>query len=161
MSASNLPGKTQLSNLWKWGGLAGALAGGFLLLTGFGPAGAGWRSPDKIDKFITFRINDMLDDITATPTQREKVLAAKDAVLASFLKNRDSRRQTHQLLVAEWNSDTPDAKAVHAAIDAQIDAIRAMAHQAADQALEIHAVLTPEQRAQVAHRFGHGPLSMP
>jgi Spy/CpxP family protein refolding chaperone len=137
------------------------LGGGFVLLTGFGPGQFhGHMSPEKMDKFITFRLNDTLDDLNATPAQREKVLAVKDKLLADFQANKTIRQQTRQTLVAQWNAEKPDAKAVHDAIDRQIDQMRAFAHEAADQALLVHDILTPEQRSQVAGEFAHGPGAM-
>ncbi len=153
--------KLTLGKIGKWTGITGAVVGGFVLLSGFGPGQRGWRSPDKIDKLVTFKLNDMLDDIGATPAQREKVLAAKDKVLGDFLKNRDTNRQTREAMVAQWKSDQPDAKAIHAAIDARIEQMRALAHEAADQALEIHEVLTPAQREPLAGRFAGGRMFEP
>ena len=40
-----------------------------------------------------------------------------------------------------------------ALVDARIDAMRTMAHEAVDAAAEVHATLTPEQRAQVSKRL--------
>jgi Spy/CpxP family protein refolding chaperone len=157
--------KTVSGKVLKLTGAAGVLAGGFLLLTGFGPGqgglGHGWRSPEKIDKFVTFRLNDMLDDIKATPQQRAAVLASKDKVLSSFLQNAESRKETHHQIVEQWKSSNPDAKAIHAAIDAQIEKTRALAHQAADEALAVHAILTPEQREQIAGRMAGGKMFEP
>ena len=46
---------------------------------------------------------------------------------------------------------------VRARVDARmghaLDALRAFAHETADAALKIHALLTPEQRAQVSRRL--------
>ena len=137
----------------KWVVTAAALAGGFVLLSGFGPRRQ--MNPEKVDKFLTFRINDALDDIKATPEQREKILAIKDQLLPEFLNARTDRRETRQQLVAQWRSENPDPKAVYAAIDAEVERRRALAHKAADALLQVHAILTPEQREQLQGRFGH------
>jgi Spy/CpxP family protein refolding chaperone len=142
-------------------GSAVGLAGAFVLLSGFGAWGMHHGfNPEKMEKFITYRVNDTLDDLKATPEQRQKVLAAKDLLVGDFEKQIPAHRQMRQELLAQWNTETPDAKAVHAAIDARFDAMRALAHEAADQMIQIHGVLTPEQRAQVAERFArHHPMA--
>ena len=48
--------------------------------------------------------------------------------------------------------DEPDAKKLHALVDERVDEMRALAHQAVDSAIELHGVLTPEQRAEIAKR---------
>ena len=55
--------------------------------------------------------------------------------------------------IGEWIKDEPDADRVHAIIDERIEAFRAVAHKAADEALATHALLTPEQRAEIGERI--------
>jgi Spy/CpxP family protein refolding chaperone len=146
----------RISTASKWIGASVGLACGFVMLSGF--SGKHPFDPEKADKFITFQLNDMLDDINATPDQRQKVLAVKDKILSTMASNRSIRESTHEVIATQWKSDKPDAAAIHAAIDKEFDAMRAAAHAAADQAIEIHAILTPEQREQVGGKL-HGILS--
>ncbi len=115
------------------------------------PMGFGHHlSPEKAYKFITFRVNDKLDDLKANPAQRQEVNAVKDQLFDQAKGIFAGRKDLHDQLVAQWNSAQPNAKQVHSLIDQRIDEMRAFAHSAADGALKVHDVLTAEQRAQLS-----------
>ena len=107
-------------------------------------------SPEKAYKFVTFKVNDTLDDLKANPGQRQEVNAVKDQLFAQAKGIFAGRKDLHDQLVAQWSSAQPDARQVHALIDQRIDEMRAFAHNAADGALKVHDVLTPDQRAQLS-----------
>lgn len=126
----------------------------FVLLTGFAFRGGhgGWggpRDPERLKQMITWRMDDRLEDLKATDAQKQALHGLKDSLFADgqrlFAEQKDARAE----LLGQWDSPTPDAQAVHALVDARLDALRAFAHQVADAALEAHRVLTPEQRARV------------
>jgi periplasmic protein CpxP/Spy len=127
----------------------GCVAIGLLAGFGFGRA-RGPMDPKKMEKFITWRINDVLDDINATPTQRAAVLAVKDRLLPEAGRLMMERKGTHEVFAQAWKSDKPDAKALHLLVDQRADEMRALAHKVLDGALEIHDALTPTQREQLA-----------
>lgn len=131
--------------------------GGILALGGFagchrGPGGH-HRDPKEVAAFVTERVEDALDDLEATPAQREKILAVKDRLLAEGLKARGDRDALHTELLAMWKADAVDRARLHAIVDQRIDALRAFAHAAADGAADAHDTLTPEQRAKVAKKI--------
>jgi protein CpxP len=136
--------------------LTAALAvGAILALAGFTygrPFGHGHlrASPEKIHKLITFKVNDTLDDLSATQAQRQEVNAVKDQLFLQAQGLFAGHKELHDQFLAQWNSAQPDAKQVHALIDQRADELRAFAHGAADAALKVHGVLTPEQRAQLS-----------
>lgn len=144
---------------WKKTGLvalgAVLLAGGFLTLTAFrhGPGGCGPRDPARMERFIGNRLDDLLDDLQATPEQRQRIGAVKDRLLARARELRAGAPADHQALLAQWESPNPDLSRVHALIDQRGDGMKAFAHEAADALAEVHAVLTPEQRAQLAKKI--------
>lgn len=133
-----------------------AAAGGLLLATGFatgchrGPGAH--RDPAEMAKFVTARVDDALDDIDATPAQREKIHAVKDRLLAQGTKLHADRAALHAELLAMWKADPIDRARLHAIVDERIDALRAFAHAAADGAADAHDALTPEQRAKVGKK---------
>lgn len=130
-----------------------ALAAGFVLLTGFHGGCTGHHpDPARIDKMVTAHLDDALDDLKATDAQRAQVLALKDKLLKDVAALRQGQADAKRALVAQWDSATPDRAAVHALVDARIDAIRAFAHEAADAGLDLHGILTPEQRAQISKK---------
>jgi Spy/CpxP family protein refolding chaperone len=134
-----------------------AAAGGLLLTAGFvsgchrGPGGH-HRDPAEVAKFVTERVDDALDDLDATPAQREKIHAVKDRLLAEGAKVRGDRQALHAELLAQWKADQVDRARLHQIVDERIDALRAFAHSAVDGAADAHDVLTPEQRAKVAKK---------
>ncbi len=137
--------------------LAGVAAlAAVVALTGFA-SGCGRhghpRDPAQVQAFVDSRTSHALDDLDATPDQRAQVKQLVDAVVADGLKLRDGQREAARALVAQWDAATPDAAQVHALVDARVDALRAFAHEAADAALKVHGVLTPEQRAKVSKRL--------
>lgn len=109
--------------------------------------------PARIDRFVTAHLDDALDDLDATAPQRQRVHQLKDKLLEDGAALRQGQRDARRQLVAQWDSDRPDAARVHALVDARIEALRAFAHEAADAGLELHGMLTPEQRAKVSKKI--------
>ena len=139
-----------------------AAAGGMLLAAGLaagchrGPGGHP-RDPAAVAKFVTGRVDAALDDVDATPGQREKIHAIEDRLLAEGQKLHADREKLHPELLAMWKGDAVDRARLHALVDERIDALRAFAHAAADGAADAHDALTPAQRERLAKRFeGHG-----
>ncbi len=121
------------------------------------PAGCGRHhgrpDPARVDRFVTAHLDDMLDDLDATAPQRARVHELKDKLLKDGAALHQGQRDARKELVAQWDSATPDAARVHALVDARIDALRAFAHEAADAGLELHGLLTPEQRTKVSKKI--------
>lgn len=137
--------------------LAGLVAAGALVaLTGFrGGCGGhhrGGRDPAQVAAFVTDRVDDVLDDLDATPDQRARIHAVKEEMLAAGRKARERRGATHETLLSEWRSATPDRARLHALVDERMEELRALAHEAVDAGAEVHAVLTPEQREKLARK---------
>jgi len=144
---------------WKKIGLgilgAALLVGGFATLTAFrhGPGGCGGHGdPARMERFIGARLDDVLDDLSATPEQRAKIVAVKDRLVAEGKALRAAQPEAHALLLEQWESPNPDVARVHALVDQKADAMKGFAHKAADAMAEVHATLTPEQRAQLAKK---------
>jgi Spy/CpxP family protein refolding chaperone len=137
------------------GGAAGLAA--IAVLAGFrggcGGHHAHGRDPAEVAAFVTDRVDDALDDLDATPEQRQRIHAVKDRLLSEGMKLRGTRGETHREVLAQWDAAQPDAARLHALVDARIDEMRAIAHQGVDAAVEVHGVLTPEQRARVSRKM--------
>jgi Spy/CpxP family protein refolding chaperone len=137
------------------GGAAGLAA--IAVLAGFRGGCGGHhhhgRDPAEVAAFVTDRVDDALDDLDATPEQRQRIHAVKDRMLAEGMKLRGTRGETHREVLAQWDSAQPDAARLHALVDARIEEMRAIAHQGVDAAVEVHGVLTPEQRAKVSRKL--------
>jgi protein CpxP len=132
-----------------------ALAAVFALLTGFhgGCSPGAHADPARIDRLVTAHIDDALDDLKATDAQRAQVHVLKSQLLQDGQKFAAGQREARKALVAQWDAAQPDAAQVHALIDARIDALRALAHETADSAIQLHGILTAEQRAQISKKI--------
>ncbi len=111
------------------------------------------RRADKIHERITSRLDDGLDELEATAEQRTKVHAIKDQLFDEALSLRKGSKEARKTALEELKQDEPDAKKLHALVDERVDEMRTLAHQAVDSAIELHGVLTPEQRAEIAKRI--------
>jgi periplasmic protein CpxP/Spy len=134
-----------------------------LLLFGVGAvavaaSGCAWRhhgsrDPAQVAAMATKHVEDVLDDLNATPDQRTRILAIKDRLLAAVQAAHADRKATHEAVLAAWKSDAPDAAGLHALVDQRMDELRKLAHQAVDSGVEVHGVLTPDQRAQLTRKI--------
>lgn len=137
--------------------LAGLLAVvGVVALAGFrGGCGGhhrGGHDPERMAAFVTDRVDDALDDIDATPEQRAQIHAVKDRLVEAAVKAHQGRRATHDTILEEWRSASPDAAKLHALVDERVDEMRALAHEAVDAGIEVHGILTPEQREKISRK---------
>jgi Spy/CpxP family protein refolding chaperone len=125
------------------------------LLAAVGLTACGHHRPDpaRMQKMVTRQVENALDDLKATPEQRQTITAVKDRLLARG----QALRGDHQALAREaltlWEADRFDRARALALVDARLEAMRTMAHEAVDATAEVHQALTPEQRAQVAKRL--------
>ena len=120
------------------------------LLAGFRWAGRGMHDPERVRQVITWKVDDALDGIEASDAQRQEVHRLKDSLLDEGRQLMVGHRESRGELLAQWESATPDAQRVHALVDGRVDAMRAFAHRVADALLEVHRLLTPAQRQEVA-----------
>ena len=128
-----------------------------VLLSGFGWRGGhhgGWgRDPERIKQFVTWRLDDKLEDLKATEAQKKSIHALKDRLFEDGKQVMADHQAVRAEAFAQLSSEQPDAAKLHALVDARFDAMRALAHKATDAALEAHKVLTPEQRKALADEF--------
>lgn len=146
--------------MWKKIGMvSGALlllGIGLVTLTAF--SGGGWchrghRDPAQVAAMVTNHVEDALDDLHATPDQRTRILAVKDRMLAEAQQAHGDRKATHEALLDAWKSDAPDAAKLHALVDQRVEEMRKLAHEAVDAGIEVHGILTPDQRAQLTKKI--------
>jgi protein CpxP len=124
---------------------------GALTLTAFrGPCHG---DPARMDRFVTHRLDDMLDDIHATDPQRQQIRSIKDRLVADAKALHAGHGDVHKDLLAQWQSDAPDAARVHAIVDARAASMKKFADEVADSLLQVHGILNPEQRAQIAKKL--------
>jgi hypothetical protein len=95
------------------------------------------------------RVERALDWLELEGEARERARAAGLRLAGEVDGLRRDGTQLAATLLAQWRSDVPDAAALHGAVDREIDGLRARAHRALDDVLELHAILDDEQRAEV------------
>lgn len=123
-----------------------------LLLAACGGANDVGDSPSALlerQRQMDRRLDRVLDRLNATPDQRTRIRQLKDSLVQKALPLRRSHSKLEKELRAEWTGPGPDRRAIHAAVDRQIDQVRALAHLAVDRAVDLHAILTAEQRAEL------------
>ncbi len=121
------------------------------LLSGFR---SGWkRDPERIKQMITWKLDDKLDDLDATDAQKKSVHAVKDRLFEDGLRLAQEHKATRMEVLTQLESPNPDAQKLHAVVDERIDAARAFAHKVVDAALEVHRILTPEQRKELSTEY--------
>jgi Spy/CpxP family protein refolding chaperone len=115
-------------------------------------AGPGFFGKDeaRAQRFVSFIVEDTLDELDATPDQREDVQAIKDRLMKKALAMKGQREGVKREVRGILESDKPDGDRLHAIIDEQSRQMTAFGHEVADAALELHAVLDDEQRAELA-----------
>lgn len=133
--------------------VAGSAVLAFVVLSGFrgghGHMGWGPRDPERVKQMLTWRMDDRLEELKATDAQKQALHGLKDSLFEDGKRLFEEQKGAREQMLQQWESPHPDAQAVHALVDARVDAFRAFAHKVADAALEAHRLLTPEQRQQV------------
>jgi Spy/CpxP family protein refolding chaperone len=116
-----------------------------------GASGCGGRhSPERVEKLVQWRVDDALDELDATPAQRERVQALAKEQVQRTKPLVEQAQRARTALIAEWKAPTPDAAKAHQLVDAQLDSVRSFAHGLVDAALEVRGLLTPTQREQIS-----------
>lgn len=101
------------------------------------------------------RVDRVLEQVNASKEQRGRARAVVGKALTDLEPWPAATRRLRADLEAAWRSDTPDRAVLHRRVDEEIEALRGLGHALVDDGLELHDVLTFEQRAALA-RDGHG-----
>lgn len=118
-----------------------------------GLSACGGARGDRLEKMVQWRVDDALDELDATQAQRERVQALTKETIANAKPLGEQVQAARSSLVSEWKSSKPDSTKVHQLVDAQLESVRAFAHQLVDRAVEVHQLLTPAQRDQISDRL--------
>jgi periplasmic protein CpxP/Spy len=117
------------------------------------------RDPNQAYALITSKVDKLMNEIDATDAQRAQINQLKDKLFQEGMNLRQNRQSLRQQLFANWDAAQVNASDVHAQVDKQVDAWRAFAHDAADASIQLHDLLTPDQRTQLkqilSKRFDH------
>lgn len=129
----------------------GILVAALALLAGF--AATHQPRSKRAYGFLSYRVNSILDEIKANDSQRAQVNAIKDQLFNDGLALKQANRAVREELIGQWDSDVMDSAKIHALVNQRVDAFRAFANKAADDAVKVHDLLSAAQRAQVKQEF--------
>jgi periplasmic protein CpxP/Spy len=133
-----------------------ALAG----VAGVGGLGASaWRAhggfgghrhdPEMMHRFVQFAVNEKLDEVDATPEQRQKVKEVTGRLLQEAKALHQAKADLHDQMAELLAQDQPDAARAKALVQARVQEFSRFADDATDALLELHRTFTPEQRAKL------------
>lgn len=125
---------------------------GMMMVSVLALSACGWRA-QRVERMVQLRAEDALDALDATPVQRRRVRQSMRELVNAAGPLVKQAQGDGQVLLGEWRSTSADPAKVHAVVDAELELLRTLAHQGADAALELRALLTPEQRDRVAHQI--------
>ncbi len=110
----------------------------------------GFMTPERVHKMITWKVNDVLDELDATDFQRTRVHEIKDRLFNDGHKFHAAGIDDHKLLLDQWRSETLDRDVIDDVVDRQFERKREMSKKVIEAATEIHEILTPAQREKIA-----------
>jgi len=100
-------------------------------------------------KFMDFVVNEKLDEIGATEAQKQKVRGIKDRLVQDGKALHQDHAALHQELLGLLEQDNPDPARLKALVHERAEAVTRFADEAADAAIELHGVFTPDQRKKL------------
>ncbi|MSQ83386.1 MAG: hypothetical protein EXR77_10955 [Myxococcales bacterium] len=104
----------------------------------------------RMGQFWAERMTDRaFDHLQCTPDQRKSLVAIRERVTAQFEAMHGERRKHLEGALTLWQAERLDAAAVQGHLDIGRKRAQLMADFAVAQALEVHKVLTPQQRAKL------------
>lgn len=133
---------------------AGALA--VVLAAGAWAMGPGWGGGHRghmMKHMISARIEDLEDEIQATPQQRQVIEQAKNEIVAALEARAKDRRAAHGQLMEALTGDKVNEAQLYAFADARAKDVQDLAKIIVPQIVKVHDVLTKEQRDKLAARI--------
>ena len=115
-------------------------------------SGKSWHG-EKFERFVEWKVEDMLDEVEATDDQREKVSAITTAALADMGEFRDFRREGRQALVEALTQETVDREALEALRQSKLETADRASRRLLTALADVAEVLTPAQRAELAEEW--------
>ena len=132
------------------GALVLAIAGTALSTGGYSK----WRGDgDRFDRFVEWKVEDMLDEVDATDDQREKVHAIAAATLADMEEFRDFGREGRLALIAALTQETVDREALETLRQNKLATADRASQRLLTALADAAEVLTPAQRQELVEEL--------
>lgn len=107
----------------------------------------------RIERHSETMVEDVMDDLDATEDQRRAAQVIRVRLVAEALPMLEGQEKAKQLFKQQWASDRPDPDLLRRVVDERVDAFRRVLHLAVDGAVELHEILTPAQRQELAEEW--------
>jgi len=107
------------------------------------------RDPEKMRKFVQWKVDDTLDDVDATESQKKQILAISDKIIRDFQQMHDAKDRDHEAILTELERDRPDAQYFHDLLDKRTAELNKLGHTTIDRMLQAWQVLDRSQRAEL------------
>ncbi len=137
-----------------------ALAVGLAVAAGAGAHGGhGGHRPQGpegamlVPQMVEWVVNSALAGQGVSDAQRSRLLAVKERVTSQAEAVHAQHAATHEEFKRQWDADAMDAARLHALVDERVEDMRRALQSAVDGLVEVHDILTPEQRRAVMERL--------
>jgi|GEM_PF-2602435 len=104
-------------------------------------------------RFVSARLDDVLDDVDATDKQKTDVHRVKEKLFVEFQTAHDGSRAAKEEVLTQWDSELPDAEKLHALADRRVAAYQKAVHETVDAMVQVHATLKKEQREIISKKL--------
>ena len=108
-------------------------------------AGKGHKGKEMLDR--------MCEQISCTEAQAKDIEQVFKALHTDIKPDREAVRELRQQIATEWKSDKPDERKLASLADKIEAHERNMSDRRLEAMLELHSMLTPEQREQLADKL--------
>ena len=108
---------------------------------------------ERFERFVEWKVEDMLDEVDASDDQRERVRAIATAALADMGEFRDFRRAGREALVEALTQETVDREALEALRQSKLEIADRASQRLLTALADAAEVLTPAQRAELAEEL--------
>lgn len=107
--------------------------------------------PEKVEKYVLWKVNDRLDDLDVDTTQRRVVLAATKSIIGDLRQMKEDHKDdtVKYEILSELERGQPDAEKYHRLLDEKLGLWKDFAHRSMDKALKAFMVLNKEQRKEL------------
>jgi protein CpxP len=138
---------------WLNAALAVGLIGSVVGLAGFAWGHGGCHSGKFFQKMVDAHLEEVLDDLKATPEQRQQITQLKVGLVSDFQAMQDGRKALMTTLAQEFPGDQLNAAAIDSAADPLVKAHDRLRLDLRDAVVQLHGILTPTQRQQLASKI--------
>ncbi|MDE0048912.1 MAG: periplasmic heavy metal sensor [Rhodospirillales bacterium] len=115
-------------------------------------SGKSWDG-ERFERFVEWKIDDMLDEVDASDDQRERVRAIATAAIADMGEFRDFKREGRQALVEALTQETVDREALETLRQNKLETADRASQRLLTALADAADVLTPVQRAELAEEW--------